>query len=119
MNAWITQLRKGVLEFLILSVIARGETYGYELIQRLKSLDDLPLSESTVYPILERLRSDGALQMRTEPSRSGPDRRYYSLSKLGEHRMREMNRYWDRLSRSIESLREPMKGGTNEEQHRP
>lgn len=110
MNTWITQLRKGLLEFLILSVITGGETYGYELIQRLKEIDSIPLSESTVYPILERLRSDGYLRTRSEPSPNGPARRYYSLSSLGQHRMNEMNGYWDHLCKSIESLRDSMKG---------
>ena len=112
MNTWITQLRKGLLEFLILEVIAGGETYGYELIQRLKEIDGIPLSESTVYPILERLRGDGYLRMNVKSSQSGPARRYYSLSTLGEHRIYEMNNYWDNLCRSIESLRESVKGGS-------
>lgn len=105
MKSWITQLRKGLIEFLVLGAIAGGETYGYELIQKLRSIDALDVTESTVYPILERLRRDGYLRVRSEKSPAGPVRRYYSLTSMGEERIAEMNRHWDRLCTSIESQR--------------
>lgn len=105
MKGWVTQLRKGLLEFCILNLLAGGETYGYELIQRLKKIEELAVTESTAYPILNRLREDGYVTVRVEPSRDGPPRRYYSLTGMGKHRISGMNAYWDQLSNAIESLR--------------
>ena len=59
MNGWITQLRKGLLEFCVLNVLRHGESYGYEIVQALKGIEELSVSESTVYPILSRLRVVG------------------------------------------------------------
>lgn len=105
MKTWITQLRKGLIELLLLNVILRGETYGYEIVQQLKSVVAGDVSESTVYPVLERLHKDGYVSVRREPSPSGPMRRYHSLTAVGECRIGEMNRYWDLLCGSIDELR--------------
>ncbi len=106
MKTWITQLRKGLLEFCVLNAISGGETYGYELVQRLKSLEQLAVTESTIYPILGRLRQDGYVKMRDAPSSSGPPRRYFSLTTVGRHRIGEMNAYWDGLCAAMTELRE-------------
>ena len=105
MKSWVTQLRKGLLEYCILSVLRLEEGYGYEVVMRLKSIDELGVTESTVYPILSRLRVDGYLAVRTEPSPSGPPRRYFSLTSLGRHHLESMDRYWDTLHHSISKLR--------------
>lgn len=107
MRIWITQLRKGLLEFCVLNVISRGETYGYELVQRLKDVEELAVTESTVYPILTRLKEDGYVKIRDAPSASGPPRRYFSLTGIGRHRVGEMNAYWDGLCRALTELRPP------------
>ena len=104
MKAWITQLRKGLLEFCILRVLARHETYGYELICQLKGVEELAITESTAYPILNRLRKDGLVKVRLAASPAGPARRYFSLSALGKSRSREMNNYWKQLCSSVDSL---------------
>lgn len=105
MRAWITQLRKGLLEFCVLNAISRGETYGYELVQLLKGMEQLAVTESTVYPILSRLRQDGYVKLREAPSASGPPRRYFSLTRVGRQHVDEMNTYWDGLCESIAELR--------------
>lgn len=105
MKTWVTQLRKGLMELLLLNVIGRGETYGYEIVQQLKSVGAVDVSESTVYPVLERLHQDSYISVRREPSPSGPMRRYYSLTPLGTCRIAEMNTYWDSLCSSIDGLR--------------
>ena len=105
MRTWITQLRKGLLEFCVLNAISGGETYGYELVQRLKSVEQLAVRESTVYPILTRLKQDGYVKVRDAPSANGPPRRYFSLTSLGRQRIGEMNVYWDELCIEITELR--------------
>ena len=110
MNDWVTQLRKGLLEFCVLSLLGDGEAYGYTIVQRLHEVDSLATSESTVYPILARLLKEGYLKVRVAPSPDGPPRRYFSLTVLGRHRVREMGAYWDELNASLAKLRSEHKG---------
>ena len=104
MDEWVVQLRKGVLEFCILNLLRHDESYGYEIVQNLKGLEELTVTESTVYPILSRLRKDGYLTVRAVASREGPPRRYYSLTAHGRRRVREMNAYWGSLQEAIGRL---------------
>jgi len=104
MNAWIVQLRKGLLELCVLNLLEHGESYGYEIIQGLQKLEELSVSESTLYPILSRLRKDGLLKVRAVASQEGPPRRYYALTATGMRRIREMNDYWGALNQSISRL---------------
>lgn len=106
-EGWITQLRKGLLEYCVLLVLRRGESYGYEIVQALKSVEDLSVSESTVYPILARLRDEQILKARDVPSDAGPPRRYFSLTPRGKIRLAEMNAYWPALLTSIDQLKSP------------
>jgi PadR family transcriptional regulator PadR len=108
MKVWITQLRKGLLEFLTLNILNQGETYGYEIVQKLKKLEGMDITESTVYPILARLRKDGYAQVRSQPSPGGPPRRYIKLTADGKSRLVHMNQYWDSLNKSINKIQ---KGG--------
>ena len=105
MRGWVTQIRKGLLDFCVLNAIHARETYGYELVQRLRAIEQLSVTESTVYPILNRLREDGYVKVRQSPSSNGPPRRYFSLTALGRHRLREMNAYWGELGDAIAGLR--------------
>ena len=104
MNSWITQLRKGLIELCVMKALSKGESYGYEIVQRLKEMDELVITESIVYPILSRLRKDGHLKVRAVSSPNGPPRRYYELTPLGRRRLKEMNQYWADLCRSVERL---------------
>jgi PadR family transcriptional regulator PadR len=104
MNAWETQVRKGVVELAVLATIARGETYGYRIVEQLKELEGLEFTESTVYPVLTRLAGDGSLTIRTEPSPAGPPRRYYRLTAEGRRRFLQMAEGWGKLSRSLARL---------------
>jgi PadR family transcriptional regulator PadR len=105
MDGWVTQLRKGLVEFCVLNVLRRGESYGYEIVQALKNVEALAVSESTVYPILARLRAEGLLKVRDVPSPAGPPRRYFALTVAGRLRVAEMNAYWELLEQAIAGLR--------------
>ena len=104
-DGWITQLRKGLLEYCVLLALRRGESYGYELVQALQRIEDLAVSESTVYPILARLKQEGFLKVRDVPSAAGPPRRYFSLTPRGKVRLAEMNAYWPMLTEALEQLK--------------
>lgn len=99
---WATQLRKGLLEMVVLATIARdGEAYGYSILEKLSLLPGLELSESTVYPMLSRLAKDRLLAVRNEPSPAGPPRRYYRLTALGVRRLDQMQHTWTLVSQSV------------------
>jgi PadR family transcriptional regulator PadR len=109
MDRWITQLRKGILEFLVSIILEGSESYGYEIVSKLKSLEGMDITESTVYPILARMKKEGFAQTRTVPSSEGPPRRYYSLTIDGKVRLSFMNQYWNTLYQSVEILRKGVK----------
>ena len=106
MNPWETQLRKGVVELAVLATIARGETYGYRIVEELRVHEGLAFTESTIYPVLTRLTRDGCLAVRVEPSPAGPSRRYYRITPSGLSRFREMARSWKTVSQSVSNLLE-------------
>lgn len=110
MSTWVTQLRKGLIEFSILNLLTHGESYGYEILQSLQQIEELVVTDSTVYPILSRLRKDGYLKVQVKPSTSGPPRRYFALTALGRQRVQEMNIYWDSLQAAIEKLKKGKPG---------
>lgn len=104
MASWESQLRKGVAELAILAVLTRGEAYGYRVVEALSTLEGLNLSESTVYPILTRLANEGLLGVRTEPSPSGPPRRWFCLTLSGKKRLKELTQTWEKVSGSLSTL---------------
>lgn len=104
MGTWETQLRKGVVELAVLATIARGETYGYQILEGLRPFDGLELTESTVYPVLTRLARDGFVAVRTEPSPAGPTRRYYRLTEAGRRHFTTMAEGWGKITRSLSRL---------------
>lgn len=104
MNPWETQLRKGVVELAVLATIARGETYGYRIVEQLQGLAGLEFTESTVYPVLTRLAREDALAIRTGPSPAGPTRRYYRLTPEGRRRLLGMADGWRTVARSLAGL---------------
>ena len=104
-DGWITQLRKGLLEYCVLLALRQGENYGYEIVQALQRVEDLAVSESTVYPILARLKQEGFLKVRDVPSAAGPPRRYFSLTPRGKVRLAELNAYWPLLTEALEQLK--------------
>ena len=94
------QMRKGVLEFCILSVLKDKEAYTSEILDTLKNAK-LLVVEGTIYPLLTRLKNDGLLNYRWEESTSGPPRKYYELTELGKTFLTELNSTWTELSDAV------------------
>jgi len=94
------QMRKGILEFCILSVLAQGDAYTNEIIQKLKEAQ-LIVVEGTLYPLLTRLKNDGLLQYRWEESQAGPPRKYYALTETGRQFLQELSKTWTELVDSV------------------
>ena len=104
MKPWVTQLRKGAGELIVLAALRDGEAYGYQLIQRINRIPGLNMTESTVYPLLAKLTNDEYLTVRATPSKSGPPRRYYKLTKAGQSRLREMVGLWNDFTGGVGTL---------------
>ncbi len=97
------QMRKGVLELCVLSVISDKEVYTSDILSSLKEAE-LLVVEGTVYPLLTRLKNDGVLKYRWEESTSGPPRKYYSLTEEGQEVLNKLRENWDRLNQSINKI---------------
>lgn len=94
------QMRKGVLELCILSILQRKEAYPSEIIEALREAK-LIVVEGTLYPLLTRLKNADLLVYRWEESPSGPPRKYYSLTPLGESFLTELQKTWDELTEAV------------------
>lgn len=98
------QMRKGVLEFAILLVIAKEKTYASDIIARLKEAQ-LTVVEGTIYPLLSRLKNSGLLDYDWEESKSGPPRKYYTLTGKGRQFLEGCETQWDSLEKAIINLK--------------
>ncbi len=104
-NNWQTQLRKGLLDIVMLNLLRHGACHGYEMVQTLKKIEGLAIREGNIYPILARLQTDGLVISHSETSRDGPPRKYFELTRLGRVRLKEMNTHWDQIYKSIRDIR--------------
>ena len=100
------QMRKGVLEYCILSILETGEAYPSEIIEKLKA-GKLIVVEGTLYPLLTRLKNAGLLTYRWEESKSGPPRKYYELTPIGKNFLKELETTWNDLVKAVELTRKP------------
>jgi PadR family transcriptional regulator, regulatory protein PadR len=98
-----SQMRKGILEFCILSIIRRGEAYPSDIVEEMKAAS-LQILEGTLYPLLTRLKNAGMLTYRWVESSSGPPRKYFSLTEKGEAFYRELDQTWQELSNGVNAL---------------
>ncbi|MEM0517081.1 MULTISPECIES: PadR family transcriptional regulator [Aequorivita] len=94
------QMRKGVLEFCILSVLKDGEAYTSDILETLKDAKMLVV-EGTIYPLLTRLKNAGLLSYRWEESTGGPPRKYYDLTEKGKLFLTELNDTWNELQQAV------------------
>src|SRR3989344_1601106 len=97
------QMRKGILEFCVLLIISKEETYPSDILKELKEFD-LIVVEGTLYPLLSRLKDAGLLEYKWVESKAGPPRKYYKLTESGKQTLKQMEKNWDQLSKSIKSL---------------
>ncbi len=102
----IVQVKKGLLEFVVLKVIARSRVYAAEIIETL-SETEFATQEGTLYPLLSRMRRDGLLDYEWQESESGPPRKYYVITQSGVAHLNEITAYWNKLNKTIDALGEP------------
>lgn len=101
-----SQLLKGILEGCVLSIIAEGETYGYEILSRLEQCGFEALLEGTLYPILTRLEKKGHISCRKEKSPYGPVRKYYSVTEDGKQALENFKISYRRIAAAAERILE-------------
>jgi PadR family transcriptional regulator PadR len=94
------QMRKGVLEFCILSILKEGEAYPSDILEQLKK-SKMIVVEGTLYPLLTRLKNSELLEYRWEESKSGPPRKYYNLSNKGGDFLVELDNTWSDLVKAV------------------
>lgn len=97
-------MRKGVLELCILSIISKSEdAYASDILENLKQAQ-LIVVEGTLYPLLTRLKNDGMLSYRWEESKSGPPRKYYKITEIGETVLSELTIGWNELVDAVNEI---------------
>lgn len=101
-----SQMRKGVLEFCILSIIRQGEVYPSDIVDKMKGAN-LNILEGTLYPLLTRLKNAGYLTYRWVESNSGPPRKYFLMTDQGLQFYAELERTWKELADAVQKLTSP------------
>ncbi|HTT03319.1 MAG TPA: PadR family transcriptional regulator [Steroidobacteraceae bacterium] len=96
-------IRKGLLEFLILRIIAADKVYVADMLKRLAGTE-FATQEGTLYPLLSRMRREGLVDYEWKESEAGPPRKYYQLTGKGRLQLAELTDYWHSINRTIASL---------------
>ena len=97
------QMRKGILEYCILTIIAEGDAYASDILNKLKEAR-LIVVEGTLYPLLTRQKNAGLLSYRWEESTQGPPRKYYALTDKGREFLAALEVSWKQLVEAVESI---------------
>ena len=98
------QMRKGIMDYCVLAILANGDSYAPKIIQELKAAEMIVV-EGTLYPILTRQKNAGYLTYRWEESPQGPPRKYYSLTDAGRRYLASLDEAWDNLVEQIDRIR--------------
>jgi len=97
------QMRKGILEYCILIILSKNDSYASSIIAELKD-SQIIVVEGTLYPLLTRQKNQGLLSYRWEESTQGPPRKYYSITEKGQQVLAELDTVWNELVDTIGSL---------------
>ena len=102
-NDRFAAIRKGLLEFLILKIVAADKVYVADILKRLSDTE-FATQEGTLYPLLSKMRRDGLVDYEWQESDAGPPRKYYQLTAKGKSQLAELNDYWKHLNATITQL---------------
>ena len=98
------QMRKGVLEYCILSILSKNDAYASDIIKELKEAKMIVV-EGTLYPLLTRLKNAGLLSYRWEESTQGPPRKYYTSTEVGNEFLKELDASWQELVDAVNTIK--------------
>jgi PadR family transcriptional regulator PadR len=96
-------LRKGLLEFLLLKIIAADKVYVADILRQLRDTE-FATQEGTLYPLLSKMRRENLVDYEWQESEAGPPRKYYKLTAKGREQLRELSDYWNTLNKTITGL---------------
>ena len=102
-NEKFAALRKGLLELLVLQIVAAEKVYVADILKQL-STTQFATQEGTLYPLLSKMRREGLLDYEWKESEAGPPRKYYQLTPEGRAQLQETLDYWDEINRTVKSL---------------
>lgn len=103
LNDKFLPIRKGLLEFLLLKIIAAEKVYVADILRQL-SETEFATQEGTLYPLLSKMRREGLLDYEWKESDAGPPRKYYELTPKGREQLRKLSDYWQKISGTVKSL---------------
>ena len=104
LDNWQSQVKKGTLSFIVLLILNEDELYGYELIEKIKNLTAIEIAEGTLYPLMNRLKSDNLLESKWVEQETGIPRKYYFLTETGKSTLQEMKNQWQNMQTMITTL---------------
>ena len=99
----LTAIRKGLLEFLILRIVASDKVYVADMLERLSDTE-FATQEGTLYPLLSKMRREGLVDYEWHESDAGPPRKYYELTAKGKAQLAELNEYWKTINATVSQL---------------
>jgi len=102
-NEKFGSIRKGLLEFLVLKIIAADKVYVADILKQLSSTD-FATQEGTLYPLLSKVRREGLVEYEWKESEAGPPRKYYFLTSKGEKELQETKEYWQEMNAAIKKI---------------
>jgi PadR family transcriptional regulator PadR len=103
LNEKFTAIRKGLLEFLVLKIVAANQVYVADILKALSGTE-FATQEGTLYPLLSKIRREGLVDYEWKESEAGPPRKYYELTAKGRARLQETADYWQKISGTVKSL---------------
>ncbi|MCH4023639.1 MAG: PadR family transcriptional regulator [Acetobacter sp.] len=101
----LVQFKKGVLELCVMAVLARADSYGYDIASQLS--EAIGMGEGTIYPLMRRMQKDGIVSTYFVESPSGPPRKYYSLTDLGRSSLTAQRTAWESFASAVSALLRP------------
>jgi PadR family transcriptional regulator PadR len=102
-NEKFTPIRKGLLEFVVLKVIAADKVYAADILNELNRTE-FATQEGTLYPLLSKMRREELVDYEWKESEAGPPRKYYELTAKGREQLRETSEYWQKINATVKSL---------------
>jgi PadR family transcriptional regulator PadR len=105
-NEKFTSIRKGLLEFLVLKVIAADKVYAADILDQL-SRTEFETQEGTLYPLLSKMRREELVDYEWKESEAGPPRKYYQLTAKGREQLKETSDYWQKINATLRNLGQP------------
>ena len=102
-EAKLTPIRKGLLEFLVLKIVGARSVYVPDILRRLAGTE-FATQEGTLYPLLSKLRREDLVQYQWQESDAGPPRKYYRLTQAGQTQLAALDDYWNRINRTVSEI---------------